>query len=99
MVAMDKSRRVETWTSEIDALRQNVERKKLITEKTEKEIINFELDNGEMTENIKLLNGQLSVLNKAGFKSTILIPTTLEGRYRDKLLDKKPQALYLSNFR
>ena len=65
---MDKSRRVETWMSEVNALRQNVERKKLIEEKTEKEIMNFELENDEMSENIKSLNGQLSELTQAGFK-------------------------------
>ena len=66
MVAMDKSRRVETWMSEVDALRQNVERKKLIEEKTEKEIMNFELQNDEMSENIKTLNEQLSELTQDG---------------------------------
>ena len=68
MFAMDKSRRVETWMNEIEALRQNVERKKLIEEKTEKEIMNFELENDEMSENIKYLNDELSVLTQAGFK-------------------------------
>ena len=63
---MDKSRRVETWMSEVDALRQNVERKKLIEEKTEKEIMNFELQNDEMSENIKTLNEQLSELTQDG---------------------------------
>ena len=66
MVAMDKSRRVETWMSEVDAMRQNVERKKLIDEKTEKEIMNFELENDEMSENIKTLNEQLSELTQDG---------------------------------
>ena len=65
---MDKSRRVETWMSEVDALRQNVERKKLIEEKTEKEIMNFELENDEMSENIKTLNEQLSELTQDGCK-------------------------------
>ena len=73
MVAMDKSRRVETWTNEVDALRQNVERKKLIEEKTEKEILNFELANDEMAENIKLLSKQLSLLTQAGFKGGNII--------------------------
>ena len=63
---MDKSRRVETWMSEVDAMRQNVERKKLIDEKTEKEIMNFELENDEMSENIKTLNEQLSELTQDG---------------------------------
>jgi len=68
MVAMDKSRRVETWMNEVDALRQNVERKKLIEEKTVKEILNFELENDEMSENIKLLNDKLSFLTQDGLK-------------------------------
>ena len=68
MVAMDKSRRVETWMNEVDSLRQNVERKKLIEEKTVKEILNFELENDVMSENIKTLKEQLSVLTQAGFK-------------------------------
>ena len=73
MVAMDKSRRVETWMNEVDALRQNVERKKLIEEKTVKEIINFELENEEMSENIKLLNEKLSLLTQGGFKGRKII--------------------------
>ena len=68
MVAMDKSRRAETWMNEVDALRQNVERKKLIEEKTVKEILNFELENDEMSENIKLLNDKLSFLTQDGLK-------------------------------
>ena len=68
MVAMDKSRRVETWMNEVDALRQNVDRKKLIEEKTVKEILNFELQNDEMSENIKLLNDKLSLLTQDGLK-------------------------------
>lgn len=73
MVAMDKSRRVETWMNEVDSLRQNVERKKLIEEKTVKEILNFELENDAMSENIKTLNEQLSVLTQAGFKGRKII--------------------------
>ena len=73
MVAMDKSRRVETWMNEVDSLRQNVERKKLIEEKTVKEILNFELENDVMSENIKTLNEQLSVLTQAGFKRRKII--------------------------
>jgi len=74
MVAMDKSRRVETWMNEVDSLRQNVERKKLIEEKTVKEILNFELENDVMSENIKTLNDQLSVLTQAGFKGRNINP-------------------------
>ena len=73
MVAMDKSRRVETWMNEVDALRQNVERKKLIEEKTVKEILNFELENDEISENIKLLNEKLSLLTQGGFKERNII--------------------------
>ena len=73
MVAMDKSRRVETWMNEVDSLRQNVERKKLIEEKTVKEILNFELENDVMSENIKTLKEQLSVLTQAGFKGRNII--------------------------
>ena len=73
MVAMDKSRRVETWMNEVDSLRQNVDRKKLIEEKTVKEILNFELENDVMSENIKTLNEQLSVLTQAGFKRRKII--------------------------
>ena len=70
---MDKSRRVETWMNEVDALRQNVERKKLIEEKTVKEILNFELENDEMSENIKSLNDELSLLTQGGFKERNII--------------------------
>ena len=76
MVAMDKSRRVETWMNEVDALRQNVERKKLIEEKTVKEILNFELENEEMSENIKLLNDKLSLLTQDGLKGQNITFTT-----------------------
>ena len=75
MVAMDKSRRVETWMNEVDALRQNVDRKKLIEEKTVKEILNFELQNDEMSENIKLLNDKLSLLTRDGLKGQNIIFT------------------------
>ena len=76
MVAMDKSRRVETWMNEVDSLRQNVDRKKLIEEKTVKEILNFELENEEMSENIKLLNDKLSLLTQDGLKGQNITFTT-----------------------
>lgn len=89
MVAMDKSRRVETWMNEVDALRQNVDRKKLIEEKTVKEILNFELQNDEMSENIKLLNDKLSFLNQDSFKERNIIHLHSAGKALERTVNFK----------
>ena len=68
MESIEGAKQVEDWTSEVDALRQDVGNKKILLEETEKQILNFELENDEMAETIKPVNAKLSVLTQACYK-------------------------------
>ena len=68
MESIEGAKQAEDWTNEVDTLRQDVGNKKILFEETERQIMNFELENDEMEETIKPVNAKLSALTQACYK-------------------------------